>query len=397
MKRLILTAALILISLAPKLYAQSDEDNTSSYTKLMSRSKTESTFELWQGLIQTRAFVVLKEGRLILDLGDEVDYESFHNLDSVLTVFRKDIAFYKDSLSANPTSNVRIDYVLNADYAFKKIRFMIHEAHGSSFLNRDGEISKLKFEQDTIRIIIHKTKPGIGNGKNGPCSVSYAVQATFILGNYADIDKVIADHVLAGIIDTLEKGSHVKRKHRYDYKPLTVVYNPYYSGKGAFTRRNYLMSNEFALSSDYNKSKISFNPQFGVGIVRNTLTPTADIAFQYNRYWNNFKERNMFRLSGTGYYFFDKDSKGSFVVNDNWFISATVGNISQHNDPGWYGKQSTFGIGYLVSRKGDYFKKNTFRVFTDIMLVRGISVVPEVIFTDNFKQIFPGISVKVFQ
>ncbi len=397
MKRLILATVLISLSLASKLYAQTSDDNTPSWTKLMNRSKTEATFDLWEGLIQIRDYVVLKEGRMILDLGDETDYEGFRNLDSILIGFRKDIAFYKDSISADPTASVRIDYVLNSEYAFKKIRFTSHKAKGSSFLDRDGEISKLKFEQDTVRIIMHKTKPGVHTAKNGGCNVAYTVQATFLLGNYTDIDKIIADHVLTHIIDTLEKASHVKRRHSYDYKPVTIVYNPYFNGHSALTRHNFLMANEFATNTTYGKYRISFNPQFGAGIVRNTLAPIADIAFQYNRYWNDYKERNIFRISGTGYYFFGQDSKGGAVVNDNWFINGTVGNVSQHNDPGWYGQEETFGVGYLVSQKGNYFKRNTFRVFTDIMFVRGVSLVPEIIFTDNFKQVFPGISVKVFQ
>ncbi len=395
MKKLILCTALILISLQAKLYAQ--DDNTSEWTKLMSRSKTDVTFNVWPTMIAIRDFVVLKEGRMIVELSDEHDYASFRNLDSILVNFRKDIAFYKDSLDANPTGSARIDYVLNDDYSFKTIRFKKYNANGNSFLSRDAEISRLKFEQDTIRIIVHKTKPGFSTKKNGGCSVSYAVQATFILGNYYDIDKVVGDKVLTGIMDTLEKESIVKRKKRFGRNPITISYNPYYTGKGRLIKRNVLMNGEFDYEIWYKKPKFSFNPQFGVGVVRSTLTPVTDIAFQYNRYWANNKERNIFRISGTGYYFFDKDVKGNFIVNDNWFINAVVGNISDKNDPSWYGREATFGVGYLVSQKGGYFKNTTMRVFTDIMIVKGVSLVPEIIATDNFKQFFPGITLKVFQ
>ena len=394
MKKLILSAVLIIISMQGNLYAQND--NVSEHETFYNRTKTQQTFNIWNGLVDIRDFVVLKEGRMILDLNDEKDYASFRNMDSILMNFRKDIAFYKDSLDANPTGNVRIDYVLNDDYSFKTIRFKRYNAIGSSFLSRDGEISKLKFEQDTIRIIVHKTKPGFGKGKIGSCSVSYGVQATFILGNYYDIDKVIADKVLAGIIDTLEKESQVKGKKKYFRKPLTIIYNPYYSGKGRFVKHNAVMNSEYDFKSWYKKDKFSFNPQFGAGLVRSTLTPVVDVAFQYNRYWaNNLTERNIFRISGTGYYFFDKDTKGDFVVNDNWFINAVVGNISESKVYRWVGYDASFGIGYLVSQKGGYFKNTTMRVFTDIMIVKGVSLVPEVIATDNFKQFFPGITLKV--
>ena len=288
MTKLILGVVLILISMQAKLCAQ--EENASEWTKLMSRGKTDATFNVWPTSITIRDFVVLKEGRMILELGDESDYASFRTLDSILGNFRKDITFYKDSLDANPTGNVRIDYVLNDDYSFKTIRFKKYNASGNSFLSRDGEVSKLKFEQDTVRIIVHKTKPGFSTRTRPGCSVSYAVQATFLLGNYYDIDKVIADKVLTGIVDTLEKESQVKRKKRFGRNPITISYNPYYSGKGRFIKHDVLMNGEFDYEIWYKKPKFSFNPQFGAGVMRNELVPVTDIAFQYNRYWNNNKE-----------------------------------------------------------------------------------------------------------
>jgi len=391
----LILSGLMLISLQAKLCAQTAY--LDDYSKRMSRSKTEQTFNAYDGLINIRSYVVLKEGSMILEVNDERDYAAIKNLDSILANVKKDIAFYKDSLDGNPTGNMRIDYVLNEEYPFKKIRFKRYNADGASFLNRDGEVSRLKFEQDTVRIIIHKLMPGLGKGKNGPCQVAFAIQATFILGNYYDIDKVLADKVLNSVVDTLEKASHVERQPRFNHKQMTLQYNPYYSGPGRFLKTDFLVNSEFAVRHNYQKPRISFNPQFGAGLVRNTLTPVADVGFQYNRYWNNFKERNIYRLSGTGYYFFEKDESGNYRVHDNWFINATIGSISERVDPGWYGREASVGVGYLVSQKGNYFKNNAMRIFTHIMIVRGVSVVPEVIFNNNFKEIFPGITIKILQ
>lgn len=396
MKKLILSAALMLISLQAKLYAQNDDQLT--YSKLLNRSKTELTYNVWDGLINIRDFVVLKEGRLILDLHRTEDYANFRNLDSILVNVRNDIAFYKDSLSTNPTGSVKIDYVLNEEYSFKKIRFTRHEPDGNSFLNRDGEISKLKFDQDTVRIIIQKSRPGISKGGNGPCTVPYSIQATFVLGYYYDIDKVVADNVLKRIIDTLEKASPAAPgKSGYSTRQMSITYNPYFNGPGAFHRYKFLMKNEYSRVDNEPKTRFSFNPQVGGGLTRNTLVPVLDIAVQYNDYWNNFRQKNIFRLSATGYYFFDKDISGNFLINDNWFANGIFGNISDRPLPGWYGTEATFGVGYLISQKGGYFRNNTFRVFTDIMFIKGVSLVPELIFTNDFKQIFPGITLKVLQ
>jgi hypothetical protein len=398
MKNLILSAALITISLQGALYAQ--DDNESYVSKLMKLSKAEQTFNANEYLINIRDFITLKEGRLILELSGVDDYNSFTNLDSILREFRKDIAFYKDSLESNPTGNVRIDYSYSDGFSFKKIRFKKYNPDGNMFLNQQGEISKLKFEQDTVRIVIQKSKPGLGRS-NWPCMIPYSIQATFLLDNYYDIDKVIADNVLKGIVDTLEKTSDLEKYkgNRIYSNQFSLIYNPYYTGKGSLQQIDRLMKNEYDIYAGYNKSPyMNVNACIGAGMIRNTLTPTAEIGLQYNKIWNPVVH-NIFRVSVEPYCFFDKNEHGDFVLYDNWFVNADVGSIYNYKSnptKGWIGKECTFGVGYLAVEKGGYFKNTTFKVFTDILLIRGLTIVPEFIFTDNCRQIFPGITLKVF-
>ena len=398
MKRLILIVLLTAVSMQGELLAQGEYQ--SERVKQMNKSKTEQTFNAYLGMINIRDFVVLKEGSLILDLSDMSDYINFRNLDSLLTIFRNDIAFYKDSLSGNPTGSVRIDYVFNELYSFRKIRFKKYPSDGSIFLNKDGDISRLKFEQDTVRIIIQKSRLGIGhNNRPGLCTVPYSIQATFVLGNYYDIDKILADKVLGNIVDTLENFSGKKntKKNRFPY-PLTVIYNPYYSGEGSLVSFPVLMDNEYGVNGIKPKGKFfSVNASFGAGLVGNQISPMMDAGIQYNRYWRpgNFSDHNVYRLSASPYFFFNRDEKGDLVVQDNWFINIDVGEVDERNQYGWYGKAATFGVGYLALQKGDYFKGTTMKIFTDIIFIKGLTVVPELIFTNNFRQVFPGITVKV--
>ena len=396
MKKLILSTALIAISLQAKLYAQVDD--VSDYSTRMKRSKTEQTFNVDGWFINLRDFVVLREGRLILEMHGADDFESFRNLDSILLSFRKDIAFYKDSLDANPTGSSRIDYVLNPEYSFKKIRIKRYNADGSIFMNRDGEISRLKFDQDTIRIIIQKSRPGSNSSKTAPCMIPYSIQATFILGNYYDIDKVIADKVLKGIIDTLEKSSKTQGTiKRPSNNPLSIIYNPYYSGPRSFQKYNrLLMSEHDELARSPKSHFFSVNGNIGAGFVRGALSPVWEAGIQYNQYWSGSFEHNFYRLSVSPYYLFDRDVNRNLIVNDNWFVNVDMGTIYTNNQRGWAGRAATFGVGYLVAQKGGYFRNTTFKVFTDIILMKGFTIVPEFVFTNDCKQIFPGVTVKVF-
>lgn len=398
MKKWILCAGLIAISLTTPLFAQ--PEYATARIRQLTKSKTEQTFNANPGMISIRDFIVLKEGSLILDLCDINDYQNFRNMDSLLSMFRKDIAFYKDSLSANATGSVRIDYVMNEVYSFKKIRFKKYTADGSTFLNKEGDISKLKFEPDTVRIIIQKSRMGIGrHNRPGLCTIPYSIQATFVLGNYYDVDKIVADKVMGTIMDTLEKFSRKKVPVNASFtNPLTIIYNPYYTGAGALTSYPLLMDNEYGVNGVKPKGKFfSVNATLGAGLVRNTLAPAIDAGIQYNRYWRpgNYSDHNIFRLSAAPYFFFARDEKGNNVVQDNWFIDGEVGEMDERDQYGWYGKAATVGVGYLAAQKGGYFQGTTMKLFTSIVFVKGITIAPELIFTRDFRQVFPGITLKV--
>ncbi len=392
MKKLILIAALTVIGLTGKVYAQNGY--TAGALRAMNTSKADLTFNTWDSWINIRDFVTLKEGRMILELNDLSDYQDFRNLDSILTGFRKDIAFYKDSLNSNPTGNMRIDYAINSEYTYKKIRVRKYNPNGSMFVNKDGDISRLKFEQDTVRIIIHKSREGFGIQK---CTIPYSIQVTFLLDNYYDVDKVIADNVLKGIVDTLEKRSFSKKAKKFIYRhPVTIKYNPYFTGKNIKVYRNLLMENELAPNA-WSRRKFDVNFSMGAGLVRSTVVPVTELGLQWNHYVGKVnRDRDFVRLSVSPYFFFDKDMKGDFVMNDNWFINLSTGSIYESNGVSWLGKEATFGIGYLAINKGGYFKNTTLKIFTDLLIRPKFTIEPEIIITDNFKQIFPGFTVKVF-
>lgn len=396
MKKLILSAALILLSAYGALFAQDNAEE--SYTaRLMGMTKAAQTFNVNENLINIRDFVVLREGRMMLELTDITDYESFRNMDSILREFKKDIAFYKDSLAANPVGNVRIDYSYSPGFSFKKLRFKRYNPDGSMFLNQGGDISRLKFDQDTICIILQKEKPGIG----GRCMIPYTVQAVFYLDNYYDVDRLLADNMLNKVVDTLEKVSRTKESHvnkKRLFSQYSITYNPYYAGEGSLQMVEWLMKNEYSLPARKRTNEfISINATLGLGLVRNTLAPTGDIGIQYSKYWGSRSMHNLTRLSASPYFLFDKDEKNNYVVRDNWFINAEIGSIyDKKNKAKLTDREVTFGVGYLVLQKGDYFKNTTFKIFTNLMLTDGLTLMPEIIVTDNFKQIFPGLTLKIF-
>jgi len=50
-----------------------------------------------------------------------------------------------------------------------------------------------------------------------------------------------------------------------------------------------------------------------------------------------------------------------------------------------------FEIGYLINKKGDFFKSPTFKLGTMIDLKNNIRLTPTIIFDEGFKNIYPGL------
>ncbi len=390
MKKTILCLALMLISQAGSLFAQ-DGNYSAEYRANQNRSKTDKTFNIWTLHINLRDIVQLKDAKMTLEMQNITDFENFKKLDSILMNFMKDIAFYKDSLDMQAAGHVRIDYVISPEYSFKKIRFKKYYPDGDIYINRSGETSKLKLEQDTIHIIVekllHKSK----------CAIPYNIQATFVLDNYTDVDKIIADRAeLHRILDTLEKENRTKQTDKpHRYPEMTIVYNPYFFGPNSFIKRKGVDAGNLSLIHDHDY--INFNANVGAGVVLNTVAPFAEFGASLISQWlRGTRTYSFYKMFASSYYFFERDAAGNISVKDNWFINASVGTNWGKAAPGWVGHNADFGVGYLVSQKGNYFKSTTFKVFTDIRLANGINLSPEFIFTNNFKQIYPGISLKVF-
>jgi hypothetical protein len=397
MRKIIISAALTMLSLQGGLFAQNAFQ--AGINEAMSKSKTERTFNMDPQEVNIRDFVTLKNAKMILELRWLEDYKEFGNMDSLLRGFMNDIAFYKDSLKVNPTAHVRIDYVLNSEYSFKKIRFKQYNADGNIFMAQNGDISKLKFEQDTVRIIIQKSIRGVKAGEVGPCGYPYSIQATFLVGNYTDIDRVLANKDLEGVMGTLEKESQsASNKDVVYHKPMSIIYDPYYTSSSRLQRYKRLLANEYDLYSPNVTDRLVIDAGLGAGLIRNTLAPMVDMGLTIQRYARHgrYLDYNFLSVSVSPYYVFERNNEGNFSVKDNWFVNATIGSVYKQGAFGWLGKKGDFGVGYLFSQKGNYFKNTTMKVFTEIQLIKGLTVVPELIATDNFKQIFPSFTVRIF-
>ena len=397
MRKLIVIAALLSMSLSGKLFAQRFKSPAEhNYT----------TQYLFQSI---RDFVSLPYGSIVFDLRNKDDYGRIRNLDSVLALLQSDIAFYRDSLDANATGGYRIDYSLNDKG--RQIRFKHYSYDGDLYTAGNGGTSRLKVDQDTIKIWFSVAKEpyvkrirgsyergmaasrGLISGDTMRITPRYDIVVTFALNSYKDISKLRAEKdKLLHIIDTLEGTIPPRTVKKPSSNPRSSYYNP---SIGEF--RQYRGMAKTHTDIYRHADMFTINVAGGISAVRNTIAPFSEVVFSLNlsRELANYSYYHVFNLVAQPLFFFDKDAAGNHYIYDNWFINAEFGEEERDRKKDNFPNMS-MGVGYLAFKKGDYFKGNTFKFYLSITNVKGIlTYSPELIFTNDFKQIFPALSVKV--
>ncbi len=127
----------------------------------------------------------------------------------------------------------------------------------------------------------------------------------------------------------------------------------------------------------------------GVGLVRDKLVPEIGLGVGI------FTRRHTyFGITSSMHYFFDRREDGKYGMAINTFVTLEVAQGVGRTAKLW----QKIGVGYLVSRQGDYFGKNTFKLSLSLTTKPrhgSLHLIPELIITDNFKTAFPGIRIGV--
>ena len=392
MKKIIVATALTIVSLQGYLYAQ---ENILPPQK----TKTERTFNLNPSFINQRHTAWLHNNeKMVIELVDVNDYSLLGNIDSILQIVNKDIAFYKDSIAE--TENVRIDYSFNAGNTtdvpghtndYTQMRITKHNPQGSLYIKRHDELSSLKIEQDTVRILLHKP---LQKNTSKMYFYDYPVQITFYLNDYKNLGGIVQDKVLQNIVDTLAVTamSHRHKNQNVSRNRSTIFYQPFVAAPNKHIYKfNYVsLDNSYAIVRD----QLTMNTYIGVALVRNMLSPTASLGINFSHLQKHDNSTSyIYGVYAQPYFLFDKKADGSYATLTNWFLNAEFGASSQSSSKFLRG---TMGVGYLLKPDGYNFKNTTMKAFLNYTFKNGINLSPEVIFTDNFHNVFPGFTMSYY-
>jgi len=146
------------------------------------------------------------------------------------------------------------------------------------------------------------------------------------------------------------------------------------------------------------KRMIRITESFGVGLIRDKVSPLIGVGIEFAP-----QKQDYFRKKGGVYSFINLSAHGAFTFREeenryrtyqNTFLDFTLGN--RMNPAGGYKSvtELSAGIGYLIQRNGNYFDRNTFKIFTNIGLPSSFIVIrPECYFSKD--NVFPGLTIKL--
>lgn len=142
------------------------------------------------------------------------------------------------------------------------------------------------------------------------------------------------------------------------------------------------------VSDSKRRNHLEFNLGFGGALVRNDIAPTFHINLGFRH--KEFYEAN---VNTTSMFFFDQSDNGKFRVYRNTFVNAEfMLNFSMlsKNVSNWNGG----GIGYLIETRGRFFSEPAMQLYYKRKF-RYFSVMPALIFDDNFKDVWPMITIRL--
>ncbi len=360
---------MLFISIASSLCAQTS-------------SKSDKVFGIPENIIMVRRFYfnLGKGNKLKIELTDLSDLREIANMDSLLRIFKIDMAPLKDSFS-NPLTSKKVDFVTDAK-GRKKIRFQQFQPAASSFLLDNGELASLRTEQDTVNIIGVITNPPKPLDKIDLKYPRY-YHLTFYLNNIGELAEYMNGSINEKI-ETLQNNMH-------DKWPIVLGTGYHYLKKDSSISADHPKGFTEAGSGDFMEAMVRINvqnyknyfvPSFSLGIEL-TLT-NRDRSFKWvpGLFWEP-------------HFLFAKDALGKLHTYRNDFLTLTYGQggTKDHDPRKDYSFSAVFSLGYLIHREGEFIDKNTFRFGAGKLKLYKTTIEPSIYFNNFFKGVTPGIRI----
>jgi len=356
--------ALLLMSMAGTTMAQSTESHLVGPGK-RNRFNGQSHIEVDLG----------QKNALVVGFTTFAQLIARQNVDSVLRLF---IADYKRIADTTQTS-------LSATHALLRlgdisrtvdVRQTAQSTTSFRFMTGKTEPVLVKTQQDTLQVV--------WSSATSPLPY-YDFSYYLLVNNLSDIERLLQN---GGVNEKLQEA--LKAVRQYGGHDLT---NPKMSFDLRYKREGSSIQTNFINPGLAKNPFLSFLPTIGVGLIRNQWVPSANLDIQFIPT----------RFKGVGYsvgylsnFFFQNPADGRSLIQRNDFLSFGVAFYRNNPDgrtPAFDRLRTSFQVGFLVHRSGDYFAKNTIRLSGTVYQKGFIKIQPELYMNGFFKQVYPGVRI----
>jgi len=126
---------------------------------------------------------------------------------------------------------------------------------------------------------------------------------------------------------------------------------------------------------------LSLTTEIGAGLIRTSISPNITYDFSLTTY-----KGHQFGLSGSTYYFFQKNENAPFNMSLNHFLGLSYMRLHE--------KKSNIGFSmrYLIDDSRNDFQGDAFMISTNHSTAAW-RISPALIFSNNFKTAFPSITI----
>jgi hypothetical protein len=387
MKKLCL-CCLIISGLASGLLAQ----NRTFYDIPFNRS--EATFnypKIGMGKAHFSFWGILKAGNgtMIIDLNNIKHLKYLPNLDSLVKAIKPNLQPMLDSFK-NDAFNRRIDYLTGG--LNPQIRIVNHDNAPQQFVIKEGVMNELKTTQDTIRIkaFIQVSKEDVSlyydtryNASNKPEMQPFYL--TLVFNNASELYS-LPENSLQNCMNKLQQEWGV------DYVSNA---NPKAGYSAAFNMATGKMFSPGKVKWIKNPGQVPElvpNIYAGLQFAKGVFVPSFSAGIRYTLA-NRTHSTTRFYAMWEPHFFFSKDLLNNVITERNDFLTLRCIDVENKHAP--FDIVGNVSIGYLISRKGNWFEPNTYKVGIPGVRSGWLQLEPEFFFHGFLKGVSPSIKLTI--
>ncbi|MCY7359441.1 MAG: hypothetical protein LH609_18695 [Rudanella sp.] len=297
------------------------------------------------------------------------------NVDSVLRLFVADYNRIADTIQS-PLSTTHALFRLGDISRTVDVRQTAQSTTSFRFMTGKTEPVLVKTQQDTLQVV----------WSSATSSLPYYDFSYYLLvNNLSDIERLLQN---GGVNEKLQEAMKAVRQYKnHDLTNPKMAFDLRYRHEGTSIGTNFmnpgLAKNPF----------LSIQPTLGVGLIRSQWVPSVNLDVQFIPT----------RFKGVGYsvgymsnFFFQNPADGRGLIQQNDFLSFGVAFYHNNPDgrtPAFDRLRTSFQVGFLAHRSGDYFAKNTIRLSSTIYQKGFIKIQPELYMNGFFRNVYPGVRI----